>query len=87
MSITSMCSSIGKFLPLPFLLMGASTMSYFSILSFFVDDLVKGLLTLALTAIDGEGKSNLLPFGPVALVDGVFSDSRDGLGENSLCGE
>jgi hypothetical protein len=59
----------------------------FSILSFFADVLVKGLLTLALTAIDGEGKSNLFPFGPVALVDGVSADSGAGLGETSLCGE
>jgi hypothetical protein len=87
MSITSMCSSIGTVLPLPFLLIGVSNVSSFTMLSCFVDDLVKGLLALALSATDGEEKSNLLPFEPVALVDGVSTDFGAGLGETSLCGE
>ena len=87
MSITSMYFSTTSTLPLPFLLMGASIMSSFSTLFFFVDDLVKGLLALASTVVAGEGKSNLLPFVHVALVDGVFVVFGDGLGEKSLCGE
>jgi hypothetical protein len=64
-SITSMCFSIASTLPLPFFLTGAYIMSSFSTLSFFVDDLVKGLLALVSTAIDGDGKSNILPIVPV----------------------
>jgi hypothetical protein len=48
---------------------------------------VKGLLDLASTTIVGEGKSSLLPFVLVALVDGVFVVSGVGWGEKSLCGE
>jgi hypothetical protein len=62
-------------------------MSSFSILSFSVDDLVKGLLTLTLSTTDGEWKINLLPFEPMALIDGVSTDFGVGLGETSLCGE
>jgi len=58
----------------------------FTIFSFFVDDLVKGLLSLALSATYGKEKSNLLPFEPVALVDGVSNDFGAGLGETSLYG-
>jgi hypothetical protein len=67
--------------------MGASIMSYFSTLSFFVDDLVKHLLALVSTATDGDGKNNLLPFVPVALADGISANSGAGWGETSLCGE
>jgi hypothetical protein len=82
-----MCFSTTSTLPLPFLLMGAYVMSSFSTLSFLVDDLVKGLLTLVSTATDGDGKSNLLPFVPADLTDGISANSRVGWGENSLCGE
>jgi hypothetical protein len=75
MSINSIFFSTTSSLPLPFILIGASTMSSFLILSFFADDLVKGLLTLASTVIDGKGKSNLLPFVTMALVDGVYAES------------
>jgi hypothetical protein len=59
----------------------------FSTLSFFVDDLVKGLLDLASIVVASKGKSNLLPFVPVALVDGVSTIKGAGLCEKSLCGE
>jgi hypothetical protein len=62
-------------------------MSSFSILYFFVDDLVKGLLTLASNATDGEGKNNILPFEPVALFDGDSTNFGADLGETSLYGE
>jgi len=62
-------------------------MTYFSIVSFLDDDLVKGLLALILIAIASEGKSNLPPFFLVALADGIYANSRDGWGKNSLCGE
>jgi hypothetical protein len=87
MSMTSICFSTTSTLPLPFLLMGASVISSFSTPSFLVDDLVKGLLALASTTVVGEGKSNLLPFVPVALADGISANSRVGWGGNSLCGE
>ena len=80
-----MCFSIATVLP--FLLMGDSTTLSFSILSFFADDLVTSLLTLASTAIDGEGKISLLPFEPVALVHGFSTDFGADLGETSLFGE
>jgi len=87
MSITSMCFSIASTLPLPFLLMGNSILFSFSTISLFVDDLVNGLLDLVSTATDGDKKSNLLPFVPMALDDGISANSGAGWGENSLCGE
>jgi hypothetical protein len=62
-------------------------MSSFSTLSFLDDDLVKGLLDLGSIVVAGEGKSNLLPFFPVSLADGISANSGVGWGENSLCGE
>jgi hypothetical protein len=62
-------------------------MPSFSTLSFFSDDLVKGLLALDSTAKTGERKSNLLPFVHVALVGGFSANYGAGLGEKSLCGE
>jgi hypothetical protein len=87
MSMTSICFSTVSIFPFSFLLKGSFVMTYFSIVSFLDDDLVKGLLALILIAIASEGKSNLLPFFPVALADGIYANSGDGWGENSLCGE
>jgi hypothetical protein len=87
MSMNLICFSTTSTLTLPFLFMGAFIMSSFSTLSFSVDHLVKGLLDLVSTAIAGEGKSNLLPFVHVNLVDGVYVVFGVGLGEKSLSGE
>jgi hypothetical protein len=87
MSMNSICFSTTSILPLSFLLTGASVMTSFSTVSFLVDDLVKGLLDLTSTAVAGEGKSNLLPFLPVALANGISANSRAGWGENTLCGD
>ena len=84
MSMTSICFSTTSTLPLPFLLIEAYGMTSFSTLSFLTNDLVKGLLALASTAVAGEGKSNLLPFVHVALADGSFVISGAGWGEKSL---
>jgi hypothetical protein len=87
MSMNSTCFSTVSILPLSFLLTEASIMTSFSTVSFLVDDLVKGLLALISTAIAGEGKSNFLPFLPMALVDGISASFGAGWGENSLSGE
>jgi hypothetical protein len=50
-------------------------MTYVSTTSLWVDDLVKGLLTLVLVVAVGEGKLNVLPFLAVVLVDEGTSSS------------
>jgi hypothetical protein len=53
-----------------------------------IDDLVKGILPLILTAGGEEGKSSFFPFLDVALVEeGTSSNPGGGGGEKSLCGE
>jgi hypothetical protein len=66
-------------LPLTFFGTEALGMTYVSTTSLWVDDLVKGLLTLVLVVAVGEGKCNFLPFLVVVLVDeGTSSSSGAG---------
>jgi hypothetical protein len=52
------------------------------------DDLVKGFLTLVLTAGGDEEKCIFFPyFAIVLVVEGISSNSGGGGGESSLCGE
>jgi hypothetical protein len=78
MSMTSICFSTVSILPLSFLLTRDYVMTYFSVVSLLVDDLVKVLLSLLSTATVGEGKSNLLPFLPVVLAEGISANSGTG---------
>jgi len=66
-------------LPLTFFGIEALGMNYVSTTSLWVDDLVKGLLTLVLTATTCERKCNFLPFLVVVLDDeGTSSSSGAG---------
>jgi hypothetical protein len=76
--MTSTYFSTFSILPLSFLLTGASVMTYYSMFSFLDNDLVKGLLDLVSTIVVGEGKSNLLPFFPVLLDEGISANSGAG---------
>jgi hypothetical protein len=58
-----------------------------STVSFWADDLVKGLLSLVSTTIVGEGKSKFIPFFTVVLSEGTSSSFGAGWGENYLWGE
>jgi hypothetical protein len=58
-----------------------------STVSFLANDLVKGLLVWVSTAIVSEGKSNLVPFLPLVLAEGISANSGASCGKNYLCGE
>jgi len=84
MSMTSKCFSTVSIFPLSFLLTRASVMNSILVVSFLVDDLMKGLLALASTATVGEGKSNFLPLFIVVLAEGISVNFGVGWHENSL---
>jgi hypothetical protein len=63
-------------------------MDYSSTTSLEIDDLVKGLLPLILTAGGEEGKSSFFPLLDIDLVEeGTSYNPGGGGGEKYLCGE
>jgi hypothetical protein len=79
---------MASYLPLNFFGTEALGMTSTSTTSLWVDDIVKGILTMVLVVGAGEGKCNFLPFLVVVLVDeGTFSNSGAGGGESYFCGE
>jgi len=77
-------------LPLSFYFLGTEALgkTSSSTTSLWVDDLVKGFMTLILVVGGCEGKCNFLPLLAMVLVDkGTSSNSGAGGHEKSLCGE